>query len=190
MQEIIGVDPNRASQHRIMWTFLIVLLLNPDGQCGGMEETVSFQLNAYLLNSYYVQSLLLGLMGDETDILTEFQVSWKTHTINSSYKKGCWKDYNRSIDKSLWNMGEGWINIDWRAWTRHLRTSWSFGKWTWGRVFQAEGLACTKAWPQTRVFSALIWCLSGPRPPMPSCPTSPILMSDLCMAFQWGWVSL
>lgn len=49
-----------------------MLLLEPDQQRQRLKKRASFQLNAYLLSSYYVQSLLLGLMGDETDILTDF----------------------------------------------------------------------------------------------------------------------
>lgn len=49
-----------------------MLLLEPDQQWEGAKETASFQFNAYLLSSYYVQSLLLGLTGDKTDILIDF----------------------------------------------------------------------------------------------------------------------
>ena len=50
-----------------------MLLLEPDQQTERLKKIASFQLNAYLSSSYYVQSLLLGTwMGDETDVLTDF----------------------------------------------------------------------------------------------------------------------
>lgn len=48
-----------------------MLLLEPDQQRERLKKRASFQPNAYLSSSYYVQSLF-GLMEDETDIPTEF----------------------------------------------------------------------------------------------------------------------
>ena len=50
---------------------VIMLLLEPDQQRERLKKRASFQPNAYLSSSYYVQSLF-GLMEDETDIPTEF----------------------------------------------------------------------------------------------------------------------